>query len=57
RKVAGFYDPELGTNITGDAFSYTRSWHTVTRLSSGKILVTGGYNAHGVLAQSLLFTP
>ncbi|MDC0712653.1 kelch repeat-containing protein [Stigmatella sp. ncwal1] len=37
-----FYDPIQGTDISGDAFVYTRSENTVTRLASGKIMVTGG---------------
>ena len=43
-------------NSTYDMHS-RRSWHTVTTLPNGKVLVTGGDDTHGSMNTAELFNP
>ncbi|WP_224363979.1 kelch repeat-containing protein [Hyalangium versicolor] len=46
-----FYDPIHGVETDGGELSYTRTSHTVTRLASGKLLVTGGIQSASPIAE------
>jgi hypothetical protein len=55
---AAIYDPSIGTfsSIT-NALVYPRSFHTVTLLPNGKVLVAGGRHNSTVLSSAELFDP
>jgi hypothetical protein len=41
-KTMAFYNPALSTGAAAEPFIHARTYDTVTRLSSGKLMVTGG---------------
>ena len=57
RASAELYDPTIGTWITTDSMNTTRSGHSATLLSNGKVLVAGGSGTSGDLALAELYDP
>jgi hypothetical protein len=54
---AEIYDPESGTWSTAQSMGGTRWGHTATLLSSGRVLVAGGYGYNIRLASSEMYDP
>lgn len=56
--IAELYDPVMDAWVLASAMKTTRSFHTATELSDGKILVVGGYNnLCGLAAEVELYDP
>ena len=55
--TAQVYDPASATWNFAGSMASTRHSHTVTLLSDGKVLVTGGYSSGAVIAAAELYTP
>ena len=53
---AELYDPAAGTFAATGSMTVTRANHTATLLSSGKVLIAGGYGTNG-LASAELYDP
>lgn len=56
-ETAEIYSPMTGIWELLSHMAVARSFHTVTLLSNGRILVTGGENANGFLATAEIYTP
>lgn len=56
---AELYDPATGMWTSTGSLATPRSWHTMTLLPSGKVLVTGGatYSPYGVFSSAELYDP
>jgi hypothetical protein len=55
--TAEVYSPNTGTWELLSSMAMSRSFHTVTLLTNGTILVTGGENANGLIATAEIYTP
>jgi N-acetylneuraminic acid mutarotase len=51
------YSPNTGTWEVLSSMAVSRSFHTVTLLTNGTILVSGGENAEGFIAKAEIYTP
>jgi hypothetical protein len=56
---AELYDPATGMWTSTGSLATPRSWHTMTLLPSGQVLVTGGatYSPYGVFSSAELYDP
>jgi hypothetical protein len=54
---AEIYDSKTGTFAATGSMADTRTYHTATLLSDGRVLVTAGYGDRGPLASAELFDP
>jgi hypothetical protein len=54
---AEIYDPAIASFSTTGAMDYPRCEHTATLLSSGKVLIAGGYGSSSLLAAAELYDP
>jgi WD40 repeat protein len=55
---AELYDPKTGTFTVTGSMTTARQYHTATRLSDGRVLITGGFDVSGAsLASAELYDP
>jgi Kelch motif. len=54
---AEIWDPKTRTFTATGSLGATRTYHTATRLTDGRVLVTGGYSATGPLPTGEIFDP
>jgi N-acetylneuraminic acid mutarotase len=55
--TAELYDPNAGTWATTGSLSIARDFHTATLLSDGRVLVAGGHETSGTIAQAEVYHP
>jgi subtilase family serine protease len=54
---AELFDPATGAFSAGGSMTAGRGLHQMTRLATGKVLITGGQNAAGALASGNIYDP
>lgn len=55
--LSEIYDPSVDQWTMTGRMAIARQFHTVTLLSSGKVLVTGGQGSTGYLAECEIYDP
>lgn len=55
--TAQVYDPDINSWSPAASMAWPRAAHTATLLSSGKVLVSGGYNGATLFSSAELYTP
>ena len=55
--TAEIYNPNTGTWELLSSMTVSRSFHTLTLLTNGTILVSGGENANGFISTAEIYTP